>query len=221
MNSIPAWVRTFPPSESEGWTLTTIERESRYWLTAQVGCKEQELFERGVGLSWQWAAPATFIRWFSDGERRYAQALWLIASIRLRYAQVSSAYGHLKVWREGLEVAIKIKGSQGRPRRQWLYVDHPFTAVSAATEVHANHCEALNSAIRRHCSAYRRRQSHYAKTRSGLQRAITVQQLIHNWMRPHVSLGKTTTPAMKMGFISRPVTMLEFLTTRGYSAITS
>lgn len=221
MNSIPGWVRTFPPSESEGWTLTTIERQSRYWLTAQVGRKEQELFERGVRLSWQWAAPATFIRWFSDGERRYAQALWLIASIRLRYGQVSRAYGHLKVWPEGLEVAIKIKGSQGRPRREWLYVDHPFTAVSKATEVHADHCEALNSAIRRHCSAYRRRQNHDAKTRSGLQRAITVQQLIHNWIRPHCSLGKKTTPAMKMGFISRPVTMLEFLTTRGYSAITN
>lgn len=221
MNSIPEWVRTFPPGESEGWTLTTIERESRYWLTAQVGHRAQELFKRGVGLSWQWAAPGRFIRWFSDGERRYAQELWLIASIRLRYGQVSRAYGHLKVWREGLEVAIKIKGSQGRPRREWLHADHPFTAVSEATEVHANHCEALNSAIRRHCSAYRRRQNHYAKTRSGLQRAITVQQLIHNWIRPHFSLGKKTTPAMKMGFISRPVTMLEFLTTRGYSAITS
>jgi len=134
---------------------------------------------------------------------------------------VSSAHGHLKVWREGLEVAIKIKGSQGRPRREWLYADHPFTAVSEATEVHANHCEALNSAIRRYCSAYRRRQNHYAKTHSRLQRAITVQQLIHNWIKPHFSLGKKTPPAMKMGFISRPVTMLEFLTTRGYLAITS
>jgi hypothetical protein len=29
--------------------------------------------------------------------------------------------------------------------------------------VHANHNEALNSSIRRRCSAYRRRQNHYAK----------------------------------------------------------
>lgn len=201
--------------------MTTVERDSRYWVTAQVGRKEQSLFEQGVKTSWQWVAPAQFIRWFTDGERRYAQQLWALASVRLTYQQVAKPYGHLKVWREGLEVAVKIKGSQGRPRRAWLYPDHPFTATSEATAVHANHCEALNSAIRRHCSAYRRRQNHYAKTRAGLQRAITVQQLIHNWVRPHWSFGKTTTPAMKMGFISRPVSMLEFLTTRGYTAITN
>jgi hypothetical protein len=32
----------------------------------------------------------------------------------------------VKVWREGLEVAIKIKGSQGQRRVVWLKVEHPF-----------------------------------------------------------------------------------------------
>lgn len=221
MNSTPVWRRTIPPSESEGWTLTAIERTSRYWVTAEVGRKDEDLFERGVQTSWQWAASAQFIRWFSDGERRYAQELWKLASLRLSAAQVSRCYGHWKVWRAGLEVAIKIKGSQGRRRVEWLKVEHPFTAISAAHDVHANHNEAHNSCIRRRCSAYRRRQNHYAKTRTGLQRAITVQRLIHNWMRPHWALGSTTTPAMKMGFISRPITMLEFLTARGYSCLTN
>ncbi len=69
--------------------------------------------------------------------------------------------------------------------------------------------------------AYRRKQNHYAKTVAGLQRAITVQQLIHNWIRPHDSLNKGTTPAMAIGFSQRPITMLEFLTSRGLSFITN
>ena len=38
-----------------------------------------------------------------DGERRYGKELWLLASVRLNYEQVSHQYGHLKVWREGKE----------------------------------------------------------------------------------------------------------------------
>ncbi len=129
MNSTLASARTFPPCESEGWTLTSIERDSRYWVTAQVGRKEDELFKQGVKHTWHWAAPSQFMRWFSDGERRYAKELWKLATVRLSYQQVSACYRHLKVWREGLEVAIKIKGSQGRRRVEWVKPEHPFTAI--------------------------------------------------------------------------------------------
>ncbi len=186
-----------------------------------MGQKDDQLFAKGVQRSWHWAQPSEFIRWFSDGERRYGKELWKLASVRLNSKQVSRQYEHLKVWREGLEVAIKIKGSQGNRRLEWLKVEHPFTAISPAPEVHANHNEALNSCIRRRCSADRRQQNHYAKTVAGLQRVITVQQLIHNWIRPHNSLNKGTTPAMAIGFSKRPITMLEFLTSRGFSSITN
>jgi len=157
-----------------------MERESRYWLTAQVGVKETELFEQGMKNTWQWAEGASFIRLFSDGEPRYGQELWRLANVWLKDRNLPKDYGYRKVWREGVEVAMKIKGSQGKPRRKWIRQEHPFTAISAKKDVHANHNEALNSSIRRRCSAYRRRQNHYAKTRSGLQRAITVQRLIYN-----------------------------------------
>ncbi len=220
-NSTLAWARTFPPSESEGWTLTSIERESRYWSVAQVGLRETKLFERGVFKAWQWAVPAQFIRFFSDGERRYGQELWKLAAVWLKRQEWPASYRHRKVWREGLEVAIKIKGSQGRPRRVWLQQEHPFTAISPAKEVHANHNEAHNASIRRRCSAYRRQQNHYAKSQSGLQRAISVLRLIHNWVRPHSAFGKSTTPAMYMGFVGRAVTMMEFLNSRGFQDFTN
>jgi hypothetical protein len=53
-----------------GWTIHFIERETRYWIDAQAGQKRHRLFEQGTRNAWEWAAPATFIRWFTDGERR-------------------------------------------------------------------------------------------------------------------------------------------------------
>jgi hypothetical protein len=100
MNSTLAF-ENLPPVESEGWSLTCIERDSRYWLTAQVGRKDGELFEQGVKASWQWAKGCKFVGRFSDGERRYAQELWKLASLRLRYQEVSAQYRHLKVAARG------------------------------------------------------------------------------------------------------------------------
>lgn len=50
-------MRIFPPEASEGWTISFIERKSRYWLEASAGLKAAELFEQGVQRAWQWAEP--------------------------------------------------------------------------------------------------------------------------------------------------------------------
>jgi hypothetical protein len=215
-----AWARTFPPCDAQGWTLHFIERNSRYWVNAQAGQKTNELFEQGTIPAWVWAKPATFIRWFTDGERRYGQALWKLASVRLKSGEFHPDYPYRKVWRQGLEVAIKIKGSQGRRRVEWIRVEHPFTAISPGREVHANHNEAQNSALRRRASAYRRRQNLYAKRVEGLQRVLDVQRLIHNWVRPHWGLEHKLTPAMAIGYCKRPISVTELLTLRGFSSLT-
>jgi len=214
------WARTFPPSESEGWTIHFIERESRYWVDAQAGQKANELFEQGTTKAWEWARPASFIRWFTDGERRYGTTLWKLSSVHLKAGEAHPDYGRRQVWRQGLEVAMKIKGSQGRKRVEWVKVEHPFTALSPAREVHANHNEAQNSALRRRASAYRRRQNLYAKRVEGLQRVLDVQRLVHNWVRPHWRLAKDRTPAMAMGYSERPVSIDEILTSRGFHCLT-
>ena len=78
------------------------------------------------------------------------------------------AYNWRKVWQEGLEVAIKVKGSQGRPRRERFKVEYLWTTISSEHEVHANHCEAHNATIRRRCSAFEDNRTSYAKTIDGL-----------------------------------------------------
>ncbi len=217
---ILAWARTFPPSESKGWTIHFIERKSRYWAAAKAGEKTNALFEQSTVMAWQWARSARFIRWFTDGERRYGKTLWRLASVYLKAQEAHLAYGHRKVWREGLEVAMKIKGSQGNRRVEWFKAEHPFTAISPKHEVHANHNESQNAALRRRASAYRRQQNLYAKRVEALQRVLDVQRLIHNWVRPHWGLGKNTTPAMVMGYCDRPISTYELLTTQGFQFIT-
>ena len=213
-------MRTFPPETSQGWTISFVERDSGYWLVALAGLKDGTLFEHSVKQAWEWSQSSQWIRWFTDGERRYGKQLWEIASVYLSGKTTTSAYAYRKVWREGLEVAIKIKGSQGQPRVEWLKQEHPWTAISRVDQVHANHVEALNSALRRRATAYRRRQNHYAKKVEGLQRALNVQRLLHNWVRPHWRLGQKTTPAMAMGFIDRPLSIAEMLTCRGLQYLT-
>lgn len=106
MKSTLALARTVPPSKSEGWTLHFIERQSRDWVCAQAGRKTASLFAQGTAQAWQWAEAAQFIRWFTDGERRYGQALWPLTSVWLSTTETTSAYGRRKVWRYGLEVAM-------------------------------------------------------------------------------------------------------------------
>lgn len=206
---------------SEGWTIHFIERSSRYWVAAKAGLKNASLFEKGVKSAWDWAKPSETIRWFTDGERRYGKALWKLVIVYLPQKDKTEAFEYRKVWPEGLEVAIKVKGSQGKPHIEWLRQEHPFTAISPQSEVHANHNEAHNSSLRRRASAYHRRQNQYAKVVEGLQRALDVQRLIHNWVRPHWGLEKNQTPAMAMGYLDRPVTMLELLSVRGVKCITA
>ena len=221
MRFILASVRTFPPSESKGWTIHFIERATRYWVDAQAGQKTNELFEQGTSKAWDWASPARFIRWFSDGERRYGTSLWKLARVPLKSQETTPEYGRRKVWRQGLEVAMKIKGAKGNRRVEWVKTEHPFTAISPEAEVHANHNEAQNAALRRRASAYRKRQNLYAKRRESLQRVLDVQRLIHNWVRPHWGLGKKTTPAMAMGYCARPLPTHALLTTQRFHSITS
>jgi hypothetical protein len=113
MKSTLVFTRTVPPSESEGWTLHFVERETRYWVAATAGRKDEALFDKGTAIVWDWASPAQFIRRFRDGESRYGKALWALARVYLAIDDSPAGYPHRKVWRYDLEVAMKIKSSQG------------------------------------------------------------------------------------------------------------
>jgi hypothetical protein len=43
-----------------------------------------------------------------------------MTSVYLSQSETTEVYNYRKVWREGLEVAIKVKGAQGTPHVEWL-----------------------------------------------------------------------------------------------------
>lgn len=105
-----AWARTpDPPKPRKAGQFTSLNGKVALWLEAQVGKKETRLFEQGTQNAWNWAKPAQFIRWFTDGERRYGKALWKLASVYLKQGEAHPHYHRRQVWREGLEVAIEFQ----------------------------------------------------------------------------------------------------------------
>jgi len=58
--------------------------DSRYWLVANAGFKNAQLFQQGTQSAWQWAKNCVSVCWFTDGEQRYGQQLWLLPSQYLK-----------------------------------------------------------------------------------------------------------------------------------------
>jgi len=95
-----ASVRTFP-SESQDGPSTLLNEQVA--TGGPSGHKANELFEQGTSTAWG-VEPGPFIRWFTDGERRYGKTLWKLASVSQSRGD-NPEYRRRKVWREGLEVA--------------------------------------------------------------------------------------------------------------------
>jgi hypothetical protein len=116
-------------------------------------------------------------------------------------------------------VRIKNKGSQNtkpenrRPKYEAPWREHPDTKQTLNnSDIHANHIEAQNAALRRRNSAFRRRTNTYAKSSKGLQRTLDVHQIIHNFVRPHWTTGQV--PAVALGVLEKPLCLESILNGR-------
>lgn len=111
---------------------------------------------------------------------------------------------------------IKNKSSQqrttGYPVYQIPVIHYPEHSQIPESHIHGNHVEAQNAALRRKCSPMRRRTNTYAKATGALQRALDVQWIVHNFVRPHFTTGHI--PAVAMGIVKQGISLTEILTTR-------
>ena len=141
----------------------------------------------------------------TDGERRYGKILFKICHELLRTGKVGRPRKTLK---KGVTVRVKNKGSQAhkkgrkKPKYQTTCPLHPETSNNISDkETHANHVEANNSAMRRKCSAYRRKTNTYAKSKLGLQRVLNVYWVLHNYVRTHFTTKAV--PAVSLGIVKK------------------
>jgi len=210
-----------PVEECVGWTSHGIDRETRWQLPSVTGKRNNTLFDRLGDEVLPIVIDIPKLTVVSDGEQRYAGAVAREYDAREWYEPDRVGKGRppgtQRVWREGLQVARKVKGSQHRNNRGRIerpgYL-HPNTVPIPKEAIHANHCEAFNAAQRRRCSPMRRRTNTYAKTAEALDRALTALRQIYNWCRGHFAFKGKETPAMRLGLTDHCWTLTELLMQR-------
>ena len=108
------------------------------------------------------------VTFLSDGERRYGNTLFELCAEALRGGGRGRPPRALP---PRVRVRLKNKGSQKskpgrkRPKYEAPHREHPETEDTLnEADIHTNHAEAQNAALRRRNSAFRRRTDTYAKS---------------------------------------------------------
>jgi hypothetical protein len=109
-----------------------------------------------------------------------------------------------------VKVRLKNKGSQPhkrgrkRPKYQAPKPEHPHTEQNVENkDIHANHLEAFNSALRRRMACYRRKTNTYAKDQPALQTRLDAYWVLYNFIRPHFTTKEV--PAVALGILEQPL----------------
>jgi len=202
--------------DSEGWTAVIMERGSRFIAEQRCGKKDANLFQAVMRTVADYIEQSNDVTFLSDGERRYGNTLFELCAEELRTGNRGRPP---KTLPEGVKVRLKNKGSQSskpgrkRPKYEAPHREHPNTVQDLdSADIHANHVEAQNAALRRRNSAFCRCANTYAKCKEGLQRTLDVHQIIHNFVRNHWTTGEV--PAVALGVITGALGLEDILTKR-------
>jgi hypothetical protein len=146
-----------------------MDRASRFLWDLSCGERDRALFEQALQTLAQVVQQTDDLTLVTDGERRYGLVLFEICQTVIRTGQHGRPRHTLP---EGVQVRVKNKGPQAhrrgrkRPQYQAPQPEHPNTPPTIAEqEIHANHVEAFNAALRR-MACYRRKTNTYAKKRT-------------------------------------------------------
>lgn len=189
--------------ESQGWTVILMDRASRFIWAMKCGKKQRQLFQAAIQTLCWVVKQTQDLTLITDGERRYGNLLFEVCQELVR----TGKRGRPRITlRKGVKVRLKNKGSQAhkrgrkRPKYEAPQAEHPETTQDMTTsQIHANHLEAQNAALRRRNSAYRRRTNTYAKRTDTLQRTLDVHWIMHNFVKVHFTTGDV--PAVKLGIL--------------------
>jgi len=200
-----------PAAESKGWTIVLMERSSRFIWEMHCGTKDKEFFLHAMNKLLQVIENTSELSLFTDGERRYGNSLFSICQEVIRTGKPGRPPTTLK---QGVQVRVKNKGSQAHkrgPKRAKVQApkkEHPETKRNIENkDVHANHVEAFNAALRRKVSAYRRKTNTYAKGTNPLQVRLDVHWILHNFVRKHFTTKQV--PAVMLGVIEKAFSVTE------------
>ena len=209
--------KNVPPGESEGWTIVLMERASRFIWALECGKKDERLFRKSMRILPEVIRKTDDLTLLTDGERRYGN---ILSEICYELLKTGKRGRPRKTLKKGVKVRIKNKGSQkkrpGRKRKKYQapQSEHPETPQNIEnSDIHANHVEGFNAALRRMCSAFRRKTNTYAKKAERLQERLNVIWIMHNFVRVHYTTKEV--PAVRLGIIEEGMTLEGILRLKG------
>lgn len=193
--------KNLPQEDSLGWTIIFLERRTRFLWLMKCGKKDEQLFKDAISILHDIIQQTNDLTLFTDGERRYSKMLFDIC-----YELIYTGRRPRKTLKKGVKVRLKNKGSRThkpgpKPKKyQQPRPEHPETINDIEnSDIHANHVEAFNAALRRKCAAYRRKTNTYAKKKERLQQRLDLIWIKHNFVDKHFTTKKV--PAVDIGII--------------------
>jgi transposase-like protein len=198
--------KNVPPEDSAGWTVILMDRASRFIWLMECGKKDRKMFKNAIETVCDVIEKTGDVTLLTDGERRYGSILFEICCELLKTGKRGRPRRILK---KGVKVRIKNKGSRRRrgrrrPKFEAPFPEHPETVQDIQdADIHANHVEGFNAALRRICSAFRRKTNTYAKNGKRLQHRLDVIWILRNFVQNHCTTRKI--PAVAIGVMQTAV----------------
>ena len=134
-----------------------MDRASRFIFELKCGKKDRSLFRKTIKTIEKLINNTQDLSLITDGERRYGNVLFEICNELVMNGKPGRPKRTLK---KGVKVRIKNKGSQShkkgrkRPKYEAPCPEHPeATGDIEQSDIHADHVEGQNAALRRKCSA--------------------------------------------------------------------
>lgn len=209
------------PHESEGWTMVIMDRASRFIWELECGKKDEDLFTHVLLNLLDIIKNTGDCTLFTDGERRYGNILFDLCCEAIiesdnslsvdpsgsgtdKKFSVNDTPDERHVLPKNVRVRLKNKGAkhtkQNKPKYEAPQKEHPETTQNIDNkDIHANHAEGFNSALRRKNSSYRRRTNTYAKNIPGLQKTLDIHWIAHNFIVKQFTTQKI--PAVAIGIL--------------------
>ena len=195
-------------SEGAGdvWLFTALEAETKLLIT-WLACPDrgiahalpflQDLRARTTGERFQLS---------SDGLHSFAHGAHLAFGNAVDYGQMIKPpdIGRKQQPEADGDTLFQLPKGDRIEKRQTIGNPNPSYTTTA-------HLESFNQTIRASLKRYARRTNAHSKNLDNHNRNIALFAAYYNWIRPHTTLGRLTTPAMAAGLATRAYEMAELI----------